>query len=202
MEKVLTRLPQKVAFQEVLDDPEFQIISFEKSLLGCQISFENSIKNLVVLNDLLLSEPEFKIIYGLAHEIAHKIAGKGNTGLYEKEAEELMVRWGFVKESEKVDYHRPVCESAGYNTGYEWAKKQKDLSKFEEFYHEWDEGRLSSERLDLLLCTADVMSIFDEMGGLGNSNSNREIAKGENIYPGDDSLDRGVIHGIVHATYS
>jgi hypothetical protein len=71
-----------------------------------------------------------------------------------------VIEWGFEKESEAVGYFRVILQNEGYQIGQEWAEKQEDLDVFEEFYDEWNEGRLTGERLDMLLYTVDIASII------------------------------------------
>ncbi len=144
IEKVLARLPGEIC-QSVLDDLSFTMVSFEDAV-GTFYPLPSEVKALIVLSGEVLKEPEFQIIHTIAHELAHKVIGKGESGLYEKEAEELLVKWGFQEEVQKVNYARTWLEGGGYKIGYEWASKQPDLSQFEEFYTEWDEGKLDEDR--------------------------------------------------------
>ena len=72
----------------------------------------------------------------MVRETANKIAKKGESGLGQKEAGELLV-------GDEEKYEKPILEGEGYQIGYEWAKRRKDLDKFEEFYNECNEGRLN-----------------------------------------------------------
>ncbi len=194
IEKVLKRLPKGVCFKDILDDLSFEMISFSKETNGQFYDFLNQVKDLVVLNESILNFPESNIIYVIVHELAHKVAKEGKTGLDEKEAEELLHTWGFEKESEAVNYLKPIWESEGYKIGYEWAEKQEDLSAFEEYYHEWNEGRLTGERLEMLWYIADATSMLvKEMGA-----ENKESIPEENIFLDDElRMERGVIWGIM-----
>jgi len=197
IEKVLMRLPEEVCFDRVLNDLNLDIVSFEKAV-GVFYPLTNSIKKLIVLNGAVLKKPDFQIIHTIAHEIAHKIIEKGESGLYEKEAEELLVQWGFQEEVEKADYTKTWLEGGGYKVGYEWAEKQKDLSEFEEFYDEWNEGELDPERWDELFHIADPLSIAAEMGVLGEPIDTSKIPEPENaVVDLDGSHDRGIVHGIM-----
>jgi hypothetical protein len=140
------------------------------------------------------------IIHCIVHEFAHKVAGSGKTNLREKEAEELLLAWGFEKESKAMDYGRPILESEGYKIGYEWAKGQKeeDLEKFERFYHEWNEDRLTNKRLEMLCYIADTSSIIEAMGRFEEFKENDEdTIPEENVYVDDDFFDKGIIWGIM-----
>lgn len=197
LEKVIKRLPNKVR-DVLLDNHNFQILSIGKTVRGQYYPFENSITHLVVLNEEILDEPEFQIIHTITHEIAHWIAGKGKTDLWEKEAENLLVKWGFNKESVAVEYHRSIYESEGYEIGYEWARKhEEDLSSFEEYYDEWNQGQLSSTSLDRLFYEANVMSILDEMGCIEHEKKPEDINE-ESIIHDDGSLDKGIVWGIMN----
>jgi len=194
IEKVLKRLPEDICFKNILDDLSLEIISFSVENSGQFFDFLNQVKDLVVLNESILNYPEFHIIHVIVHELAHKVAREGKTGLYEKEAEELLQTWGFEKESEVVGYINPIFESEGYKCGYKWAIKQKDLSIFEEFYYEWDEGRLTGERLEMLYYTADATSfLVEEMGS-----EKKESEPEEQVFHDRGfRMERGVIWGIM-----
>ncbi len=197
VEKVMQRLPDKV--RDDLYDSRMKIVSFDaETNLGFYMSFDSPIEHLIILNKSLLKEPEFKIVHAIAHELAHK-AARGKTSLHEMEAEKLVVKWGFGKESKMVNYSRPILETSGFKIGYEWAKKN-DLAEFEEFYDEWNEGRLSTKRYEALFYAADTTSILDQMGCLEepmpiSPNGNIEIPEG--TMGNDGSLDRGIIEGIM-----
>ena len=201
MEKVLERLPENVRSKEVLLDSKLKIISFDStSLCGLFVTFQSPVEHVIVLNESLLSKPEFEIIHTIAHEIAHKVVSKGRTALHEMEAEKLVVEWGFEEESKAVDYHRPILESTGFDIGYKWAK-ENDLSEFEEFYNEWNEGRLSRERYGELLYAADPTSILAQMGCLQESeqlspDNKLEVPEGDMV--DDGSLDKGIVEGILY----
>ncbi len=90
IEKVLSRLPEEIAFKEVLDDLTFDIVSFGSDAAGIFYPLSHPARRLIVLHESLLRAAEFQIIHTIAHELAHKVVEKGHTGLYEKEAEELL----------------------------------------------------------------------------------------------------------------
>jgi len=204
LEKVLNRLPDETR-EEILNNRGLEILGSKDFLVafGLYLLFDNQISDIVYLNTRVLREPENWIIHAVAHEFAHYVAKKGETGLYEKEAEDLLVRWGFEKEVEEIDYSRPISESAGYTAGYEWAKEQDEeelWERFGEFYHEWDEERLSNERLEELHYMADPTSILDKMGMLGER---RETISPQEFEEANDepidiaSLEKGIIRGLM-----
>jgi hypothetical protein len=161
-----------------------------------------AIDSFVVLNESMLNLPECEIIHNIVCEIARKITKKGESDLDGKETEELLVNWGFKKEVGEAKYQRPILEVEGYQIGYEWAKKQKDLSKFEEFYNEWNEGRLGRERLEELVYVADTFSILYETGFFEGKSVNLldeddflEIPKDATFDNG--SLNKGIVWGVM-----
>lgn len=171
IEKVLMRLPEEIC-GSLLDDLNFDLVSFGEAL-GRFYELPTEIRKLIVLNEKVLKEPEFQII----HTIAHEIIGKGESGLYEKEAEEQLVKWGFQEEVGKVDYAKTWLESAGYEVGYKWAAKQSNLDGFEYFFNEWDQGKLDAGRWDELYYEADTTSILHEMGEIEEA----EIKSGKDL---------------------
>jgi hypothetical protein len=183
LEKVLNRLPVEIK-GDILNDKNLQILSHKdfSKLNGAHFTFDEPVTNVVYLNTSILKEPEHEIIYVIVHELAHHVAGKGKTGLPEKEAEELVLKWDFVMESEKASYDRPIVESAFYDTGYKWATIQEDqdlIDKFGEYFEDWDNDNLSQEQLEYLYETYPT-AILNEMGQLGggediNGNSEKEI---------------------------
>jgi len=196
IEKALNRLPEEVR-EDILNDDSLQIVGGKYFLthFGLRLSFDTPIRSLVYLNSRILKKPETDIIYTIAHEIAHHIAKEGKTGLHEKQAEDLLVEWGFDEEVKKVDYHRPILESAGYNAGYSWASKQSEdelLEKFGEFYDEWNEGRLTPERYEQLQDIADPLGIF-----MTEREEAPEAEEEQKPILDDGSLDKGVIGGIM-----
>ena len=193
LDKVVNRLPEKVK-RTVLQDQSFQIVSC--GAWGRYYQFDTPVKHLAFINESILKEPEFRIIHTIAHEIAHWIDGKGKTGLWEKEAEDLLIKWGFEKEVEKAQYWRPIGESKGYKIGYEWAKKHEDdLSKYEEFFDEWNEGRFSEERLNSLFEAVLPKSVLDEMGYWEEEQT--EDINEESTVDDGVSLEKGILGGIM-----
>ena len=101
-----------------------------------------------------------------------------------------------------MKYGMPALEGEGQKIGYQWASKQKDLSKFEEFYNEWDESRLGKERFEELLYVADTFSILYEMGFFKGRDVNLvdegdfvEIPKDATFDNG--SLNKGIVWGVM-----
>ena len=194
LEKVINRLPQNVQ-DKVLNDTSFQIIAGEyfSTAHGLYFDFDPAPNSMLYLNYSLLRGPQIEIIYTIAHEIAHLIAGKGRSGLWEKEAEELLSEWGFSGEVEIVQYSKPIAENAGYKAGIKWAQGERydDLyNRFGEYLEEWDEDRLSGERLEMLFYDVDPMSI------LGFKEVEDKVTD-EKVFVDSMSLDKGVVWGIM-----
>jgi len=164
LKKVLIRLPEEICFQGILDDLNFGIVSFNNDSAGHYYQFPRQIENLVALDETILNHPESKIIYTIVYEIARNIIKRREAEPSGEEIEELLAKWGFKNEVDQAKYEGPILESEGYQIGNGWARKQKDLSKFGEFYNEWNEGRLSGDRLEELLYVADTFSILYETG--------------------------------------
>jgi hypothetical protein len=92
---------------------------------------------------------------------------------------------------------RPIIESDSWEVGYGWGERQQDLSEFEEFYDEWNEGRLSQERLLKLFKVADVDIILNE-AGWRYSLIPEETEDGDNVssndIPADNYFDKNLIY--------
>jgi len=189
-DKVLARIPRGTRNKDILGDDTLSIVSFG-GCVGMCCSLEQETRHLIVLADSLLNEPEYEIIHTIAHELAHKVAATTHTELHEKAAEELLIAWGFKEESEMVKYDLPISEGEGFRIGSEWARKQDDLSRFEEFYDEWNERRLSASRLGELLDMADITSILRDMGLMDFESEGITLLQAEEILKAGQPLDEG-----------
>ncbi len=146
LEKVLERLPGEVK-EDVLNNKTLEILSDEDILEAyvSQNEFDNPIKTLLYLNAKILKEPDHRIIHTIAHEIANYVLRDGETVFYEKEAEDLLINWGFEEEVHAVRYDQAMAKSEGYKLGYEWAKKQDKeylLQHFGLYFDEWNDKGL------------------------------------------------------------
>jgi len=90
--KVLDRLPQD-AVEKVIDNTIVAV--FDDSFYGGHWQLDSLIEHIIILNEKLLIQPKFVILHVIAHEMAHRVIGDGESGLREKEAEELVEKWGF-----------------------------------------------------------------------------------------------------------
>ena len=144
LEKVLTRLPQKIR-EELLDDLGFQVVGDEQMSKHCALSyaFEHPVDWLVCLNPRLLQEAHYRILYAIANEIGRCTLAHEKKAYDAREADDLLIRWGFSKEVEAVNFDRSLIASAGYQTGYAWAKAQnRDYLQqhFGLYYDQWEAG--------------------------------------------------------------
>jgi len=65
-----------------------------------------------------------------------------------------------------MEYPIPVLVSLGYKIGHQWASRQKEsdlLSRFEEFYSDLINDRLTKQRYHMLYEELDPASIIHEM---------------------------------------
>jgi hypothetical protein len=94
----------------------------------------------------LLVEPEHRIIFTIAHEIARYVTKKGEAEeVVRRKVEDLLVKWGFEKELEAFRYDTAIAESKGYKISYEWAKRHNRdyvLRHFGLYFDEWNKRGL------------------------------------------------------------
>ena len=84
----------------------------------------------------------------------------------EEQIEKLLEKWGENKELNHKNHPLPVLVSLGYKIGQQWASNQKTsdlLSRFEEFYKDWTDDRLTSQRYNILYQELDPASVMAEM---------------------------------------
>jgi hypothetical protein len=84
----------------------------------------------------------------------------------EEQIEKLLEKWGANKELNQKKYPLPVLVSLGYKIGQQWASNQKRgdlLSRFEEFYNDWTNNQLTSQRYKMLYEELAPASIIAEM---------------------------------------
>lgn len=196
--RVLDRVPEEIRYEKLLHDPGLKILSFDgENLLGFQAHFDSPVTDLIFLNKSLLRKPALHIVHTIAHEFAHKVACKSETGLHEMDAEELLREWGFIEESDAVSYHRPIWETEGFKIGHDWAQEH-DLTEFEEFYDEWNDNRLTSERWQALNYLANPMDILRAMGYVSELGRDEDSKPPEDaIEDTDGTIDRAVVMGIM-----
>jgi hypothetical protein len=167
LEEVLTRLPEGVR-EDIISDKGFQIAA-KKNLNERYISrylFQMPIKYLVCLDTRILNEPQYEIIYTIAHEIAAYVVSEGKSDFDEKKIEPLLISWGFKREIKAVRHEHTIAESEGFKIAYEWAKKQNKnylLQHFGLFFDKWNEkglGKTSKEESEKIYGQAETSSMF------------------------------------------
>ena len=78
----------------------------------------------------------------------------------------LLEAWGAKKDSKYKEYPILVLASLGYKIGHQWASHQKKsdlLSRFEEFYTDLINDKLTKQRYNMLCEELDPASIVAEM---------------------------------------
>ncbi len=190
--RVLDRLfPEKRKILEAkLDNGSLQIISsdIKKENPYFEVKFSNSVESIIYIDFKKLKKEEKSenhIIYGIAHEIGHHFAGKGESGLLEKEANDWLKKWGDFNEIiEAVKDPRPINENKGYEIGYYWACSQdsKELWKiYECFLRLWSDGKLKrwdEDKLEYDLLLASKPDIKTALNEHKEKTDNDDIKKG------------------------
>jgi hypothetical protein len=201
---MLNRIPEDVK-ERILGDEGLEIIAHDDFHTMCMVSheFDHPLNKMIYLNTEILHEPEHRINCAIVHAIARYSVGEKDINLQEKEAEELLVQWGFEEELQSVRYCRAVVESDGYKVGYEWAKKQdKDylMQHFGLYFKEWNEkglGRMSRERFYELYDQADIPSIMSSVPrfrkGSASGSGKTKISQ---IFTSDESVIAGIMDAI------
>lgn len=132
---VWPRLPKEIQ-QRLLEDKDFQLMPVYPHPSGFYMTFDPPLKHVVVVN-LREEDSTIQKAHTLAHEIAHWVAA--DKGLAERDAEALIVKWGFQHEVESVRYGNPIAEEKGFNVGYKWASRADDfdLEPFIKHFNQW-----------------------------------------------------------------
>jgi hypothetical protein len=195
---VLERMPEDVGRTKILDDAvRFQILSFG-TCAGryCNMS-DQPPSHIVLLNESILNEPEEYIIHTIAHEFAHRVLEhRGISSLAEKEAEELLVMWGFGQASENQKGFTAIVEEDGCKLGYEWARSRSDLDHFEQYFEDWNKGNLDVDYYFELLEIADLPSIMESIeANLSNHPSWLPLYTAR--VADAVRFDRGFVHGVM-----
>ena len=194
--RVLNRLPAEIR-EKVLTDESFQMVSRALDAIGQFWNFDKPITSLAWYNPELLKEDEVQITHTIAQEIAHWIIGKGESGLHEKEAEDLLTSWGFKHEVETLNYKNSAAKLSGFEKGYEWAKDNEDkLPGYEEYLEVWDRDGWSMANLGMLLYQIDPFSI---LSGSGEQPNLKDITtKEQEDITSADRVVKSVVAGVMH----
>ena len=119
----------------------------------------------------------------------------------EKEAEKLLKKWRFKEEVDNRQNYLSVLISIGYKIGQGWASNQNKgdlLSRFEEFYEDWNDDNLSKIRYEMLYEELDPSSIIAELSDtLDQELDDPRVALAmlENYH----LFEKGIIWGIMSA---
>jgi hypothetical protein len=194
IEKVLNQMPDEVR-AEITGNQSLQIICGEAfhSANSLHFSFDKPASHLIYLNNSLLKQRVFDIIYTIAHEIALYVAKEDDIieGSSDKKAKELLVEWKFIMDIERIRPDEPMQESEGFKIGYEWAKRQKQsdlIWNYKEYFDEWNEERISPERFEQLYIDLAPFTILEQF---------RADKKDEEINTHKELLESGIIWGVM-----
>jgi hypothetical protein len=84
----------------------------------------------------------------------------------EEQVEKLLEKWGEIKEANHKKQPLPVLVLLGYKIGRQWASNQKRddlLSRFEEYYKDWNNDQLTNKRYKMLYEELAPASVIAEM---------------------------------------
>lgn len=178
IEKVLNLLcPEKK--EAFLSDESVQVICSDKLEKGFQLKFRKPVESIIYINTCQIKKQcvdkdghteEDCLIYGIAHEMGHHFAGKGESWLLEKEANDWLKKWGnFDELINKMKHTDPINEEEGYVCGYSCANEQdkEGLWKaFSPYLKLWDKKDLyakeENEIIDQLTIKVKSFRAFDE----------------------------------------
>ena len=162
IEKVLNLLhPQKK--EAFLSDESIQVICSDKQERGFQLSFSRPVRSIIYINTCQIKKEcvdrdahteEDCFIYGIAHEMGHHFAEKGESRLLEKEANDWLKKWGnFDELIKKINHSDPINEEEGYTCGYRWANGQAKEGLWETFFPYlklWDKDLSTKEENEII----------------------------------------------------
>ncbi|MBN1903725.1 MAG: hypothetical protein JW927_01375 [Deltaproteobacteria bacterium] len=140
IEEVLKLLPdKKEEFLSDVGNGTLQVVCSDEIECGSKFTFSKPVKSIIYLNYKTIKIEAVRkgvivdefLFYCIAHEIAHYFAGKGESWLWEKEANDWLRKWGngnFDKLIKDINYQASVDEDTGYKDGYDFAlKKDKEI---------------------------------------------------------------------------
>lgn len=190
--KVLAGLPEDILQREILDGALLEVVSINPEASGKWIRLPFPASHIIILNEAILQQSEPEIVHVIAHEIGHKVARGGKSGLWEKDAEDPVKAWGFEEESGTRFYYPAILEIEGYEIGYQWAAIQTDLDDFKEFLHDWCQDSLTSDRHSQLIELVEVFRIVEEP--FGSSPEGRLLCM---VNDGQDCFKTAVAYGVM-----
>jgi len=161
IEQVLNRVPPEIK-HDILGNQSFQILAGDDFHETCMLQhkFETPIETMVYLNTKILNKSEHHIILAIASQIAGYCVNKSKPLENIKEAEGLLMSWGFGEELQAVRYTQALANSAAYRTGYKWARNQNKDYLLQHF------GLYRDERYQKAWAKQpqDLIQIFDQDG--------------------------------------
>ena len=111
----------------------------------------------------------------------------------------LLETWGARDDPKYKEYPIPVLVSLGYKIGHQWASRQNAgflLSRFEEFYTDLINDRLTKQRYNMLYEKLDPASIIAEMQD--SMNQALEIPKvAEAMLENYHLFENGIVWGLM-----
>jgi hypothetical protein len=198
LDKVLGQIPDNYR-EEILGDPNFQIISDEDLLVAKSrnYNFQDPVSYLVFLNTAILKQPVSEIFFTIANEYACYLAAQKSPTPKEqkKNTKKLLVEWGFIMDLDRIRPPDPIEESKGYQIGHEWARRQKSddlIWNYKEYFDEWDEARISPERFEQLYIDVAPFSILEQMD---TKDKDGKALDSES----EDTLEAEIIWGVMAA---
>ena len=115
--------------------------------------------------------------------------------------EKLLETWGAKEDPKYSEYPMPVLVALGYKIGHRWASRQGEgslLARFEAFYTDLINDRLTKQRYNRLYEELDPTSIIAEMPDTMNQSlEDPKVAEAmlENFY----LFEKGMVWGIMSA---
>jgi len=89
----------------------------------------------------------------------------------QEQIEKFLEKWGEKKEPDHKSYPLTVLVALGYMIGQQWANNQQRgdlLARFEQFYNDWANDKLTYQRYKMLHEELAPASIVNEMSGVLN----------------------------------
>ena len=119
----------------------------------------------------------------------------------EGQIEKLLEKWGAKKEPNHKKHPLPVLVSLGYKIGKQWAGDQNRrdlLSRFEEFYKDWTNDQLTSQRYKMLYEELVPASVIAEMSDtLNQALADSHVA--EAMLEHFHLFEKGIVWGLMSA---
>ena len=113
--------------------------------------------------------------------------------------DKLLEAWGAKEDPKYMEHSIPALALLGYKIGHQWASHQNQgdlLSRFEEFYTDLINDRLTKQRYNMLYEELDPASIIDEMPDTMNQAlDDPKVA--EAMLGNYDLFENGIVWGLM-----